>query len=90
MVHNNKPAASIKRKRRNYHPITADELDLLFKKRFIDEEDLLRFLRISESTMYNLIRSRELVPSWIGSKKMFDLEELYLQLERSKLKGRVK
>ncbi len=90
MVHNNNSAASKKRKRRNYLPFTADELDLLFKKRYIDEEDLLRFLKISESTMYNLIRTRELVPSWLGSKKMFDIEELYLHLERSKLKGRLK
>jgi hypothetical protein len=38
--------------------------------------------------MYCLIRKKQLIPAWLGSKKMFDMEDIYRRLEESKGKGR--
>ena len=79
-------------KRKPLPALTPEELNFLRLKRFIDEQEVQRFFSISESTMYNWIRNGYLLPSFAGSKKMFDLDLIYLKLEKGtgkKRKGNV-
>ncbi len=88
MQHENEPPRKPRKKRKPPPPLTSEELAFLKQKRFIDEWDLLRLLQVSTTTMYNLIRKKQLVPAWLGGKKMFDIEDIYRRLEESKGKGR--
>ncbi len=85
---NSKPA---RRKPRPITPLTLEELQLLKAKRFIEFYDVQRFFLYSVSTMYNRIRSGDLIPTSHGGRhNMFDLELIYANLAAGNGKKRKK
>lgn len=78
------PAKPPKKKRRSPPELKAEELEFLKVKRFISEWDVMRFFQICESTLYNWIKTGELLPTRIGGKKLFDLQDIYRRLEEGK------
>ncbi|RYY71293.1 MAG: DNA-binding protein [Chitinophagaceae bacterium] len=88
MQHKNShsPGDQQKRKRSMLPELTEEELVFLKEKRYIDEWDVLRFFKISQSTLYNWIKSGQLFPTRVGGKKFFDLHDIYGRLEEGKAK----
>ena len=78
------PIKPLKKKRRPPPDLTAEELEFLKVKRYINEWDVMRFFQISESTLYNWIKTAQLIPTRIGGKKLFDLQDIYKRLDEGK------
>ena len=70
-------------RRKPLPPLTAEELELLKLKNFIDEIDIQRLFNISERTVYAWIEKGDLTPSCLGRKKFFDLQAIYKKLGRN-------
>ena len=69
-------------------PLSVEEIEYLKAKRFIEEWDIIRFFGISRSSLYRRIKKGELQPSRLGGKKIFDLQDIFHQLEKTKGKGK--
>ncbi len=77
----------LRRRSKPLQPFTAAEIELLKIKKFIDELELQRLFGFSERKMYTMIKKGKLQPSFLGSKKLFNLEKIYKELEENKGRG---
>ncbi len=73
-----------RRRTRPLPPLSETEFDFLKKKRFIEEWDVQRLFNMCKRTLYTRIKEGVFTPSLIGSKKLFDFEDIYKMIEEKK------
>lgn len=73
-----------RRRSRPLPPLSETEFDFLKKKRFIEEWDVQRLFNMCKRTLYTRIKEGVFTPSLIGSKKLFDFEDIYKMIEEKK------
>ena len=69
-------------------PLSAEEMQFLLIKKYINEEEVQRILGVCQRTVYNYIKSGQLIATYIGSKKHFDILDIHEGLNDNKGKGR--
>lgn len=63
-------------------------MQFLLIKKYINEEEVQRILGVCQRTVYNYIKSGQLIATYIGSKKHFDILDIHEGLHDNKGKGR--